>query len=415
MKRILAMIMAGGEGNRLSVLTEKRAKPAIPFAGRYRIIDFALSNCVNSGIFDVGVLTQYRPHSLNEHIGLGEPWDLDRSLSLGVKLLPPYRGRRDSDWYRGTADAVMQNLDFIRRGNPDLVLVLAGDHIYKMDFRELLAFHLEKEAHATVAVTRVAWQNAHLFGTLSVDQGGQITSFVEKPPKPLSNLASMGIYVFNPEVLDRVLKEDSRRPGSTHDFGRDIIPSMIEEGRIYAFPYHGYWVDVGAVETYWQAQMDLLVDKPALDLHDRQWPIYTRSRQRPPVQIKAGAKIADSLVTDGAYIAGQVERSILSPGVQVEAGALVRESVVMNDTVIESGAIVERTVLDKSIIIGKDCQIGAIGEGKRLAIAVVGKNSRLPVGMRIGAGAVIGCDMSADDFPRKVIGRGSRVTLSTSS
>ncbi|HIC93144.1 MAG TPA: glucose-1-phosphate adenylyltransferase, partial [Anaerolineae bacterium] len=269
--KVLALILAGGEGTRLSILTEKRAKPAVPFAGKYRIIDFTLSNCVNSGIYSVGILTQYRPRSLNDHIRRGRPWDLDRSLEGGVTMLQPYRGRRDEDWYKGTADAVYQNLDFVLRQKSDYVLILAGDHVYKMNYEYMITFHEEKRADLTVAAINVSPEEAHRFGILTVDDDWWVLDFQEKPAEPKSTLASMGIYVFNTNVLAERLEEDARRRTS-HDFGRDIIPRMVAEGAsVYAYPFSGYWVDVGTIEAYWRANMDLLAEEPPFDLHDRSW------------------------------------------------------------------------------------------------------------------------------------------------
>ena len=279
--RVLALILAGGAGTRLSILTEKRAKPAVPFAGKYRIIDFTLSNCVNSGIYSVGILTQYRPRSLNDHIRRGRPWDLDRSLDGGVTMLQPYRGRRDEDWYKGTADAVYQNLDFVLRQRPDYVLILAGDHVYKMNYEYMITFHEEKRADLTVAAINVRPEEAHRFGILTVDDDCRVLDFQEKPAEPKSTLASMGIYVFNTNVLAERLEEDARRRTS-HDFGRDIIPSMVAAGdQVYAYLFSGYWVDVGTIEAYWQANMDLLAEEPPFDLYDRSWVIHTRSEERP--------------------------------------------------------------------------------------------------------------------------------------
>jgi glucose-1-phosphate adenylyltransferase len=405
------MLLAGGEGTRLSPITAKRAKPAVPFAGRYRIIDFVLSNLVNSGVFTVGVLTQYRPRSLEEHIRTGQPWDLDRSIDGGVTLLQPYLGRRDSDWYAGTADAVQQNFDFLRRLRPENVLVLAGDHIYKMNYDILLQFHMEHQADATVASIRVPVDEARRFGMIETDNDYRVVGFEEKPAEPRSTLASMGVYVFRLEVLSQALREDALRKDSTHDFGRDIIPALIQTHRVYAFPFGGYWVDVGTIQAYWEAHMDLLRDEPPLDLHERSWVVYTRSEQRPPVDVRAGARVRNCLIADGAIIAGEVADSILSPGVRVMAGAVVRESIIMNDTVIEAGALVERAIIDKDCVIGANSIIGSLEESTpgTLQLTLVGKNAKLPPGMRVGAGAIIGPDVS--EFARKIIGKGKIVGL----
>lgn len=412
MTRVVALILAGGEGTRLSVLTAKRAKPAVPFAGRYRMIDFILSNIVNSGIYTVGVLTQYRPRSLEEHIRQGRPWDLDREIEGGITLLQPYLGRRDSDWYAGTADAVAQNIDFVNRHNPEHVLILAGDHIYKMDYRILIHFHEDHQADVTIPVLRVPMDEAPRMGILAVDSDYRIIDFEEKPAQPKSNLASMGIYVFRTDVLNQVLEEDRRNKESKHDFGRNIIPKMIHTHRVYAFPFGGYWVDVGTVQAYWEAHMDLLQDSPPLNLHDRDWIIYTRSQQRPPVDIRAGARVSNCLLTDGSIIAGHVEDSIFSPGVRVMAGAVVRQSIIMDDTVIEPGAVVERAIIDKNCVIGQGARVGAIQDiPLESGITLIGKNTRLPPGIIVHPGAIIGPDLRESDFPHKVIGRGKLVGL----
>src|SRR3990170_2415549 len=314
-----AVILAGGEGSRLGVLTAKRTKPAVPFAGKYRIIDFPLSNCVNSRIFDVMIVAQYRPHSLIEHIGAGGPWDLNRDFTGGVRIYSPYKARGSSDWYLGTADAVQQNFRFIKQGDPDLVLILSGDHIYNMNYDAMVTFQMDHQADATVATIRVPVSDASRFGIVGVNDQFQVTSFIEKPFQPSTNLANMGVYLFNRSVLDRVLWEDRNRTESTHDFGKDILPRMVSGGaQVIAFPYTGYWVDVGTVESYWQAHMDLLVDPPPLDLNNRSWIVHTRTQERPPVYISGGAEVVDSMITDGCYIAAgaQVERSVLSPGVR---------------------------------------------------------------------------------------------------
>jgi glucose-1-phosphate adenylyltransferase len=412
MARVTALILAGGEGTRLSVLTAKRAKPAVPFAGRYRMIDFILSNLVNSSIYSVGVLTQYRPRSLGDHIRQGRPWDLDREIEGGITLLQPYLGRRDSDWYAGTADAVAQNIDFVNHLNPENVLILAGDHIYKMDYRILLHFHEDHQADVTIPVLRVPMDEASRMGILAVDNDYRIVDFEEKPAQPKSNLASMGIYVFRTDVLNQVLEEDKKNNESKHDFGRNIIPKMIQSHRVYAFPFGGYWVDVGTVQAYWEAHMDLLQDAPPLELHDRNWIIYTRSQQRPPVDIRAGARVANCLLTDGSIIAGTVEDSIFSPGVRVMAGAVVRQSIVMEDTVIEPGAVVERAVIDKNCIIGQGARVGAIQDTPlEPGITLVGKNTRLPAGLIVEPGVGVPPDLTERDFPYKTLRRSKPVGM----
>ncbi len=398
-----AVILAGGEGSRLGVLTDKRAKPAVPFAGKYRIIDFTLSNCVNSGIFDVMILTQYRPHSLNEHIASGRPWDLDRGFTGGVQIYQPYRGRVDTDWYKGTADAILQNLSFVERGEPDLVIVLSGDHIYKMNYAALTAFHVEKQADVTIATLNVSPEEATRMGILSADADQRVTQFVEKPRDPPGTLASMGIYVFPLRLLAETLVEDSKKRDSSHDFGKDIIPRMVSgKSRVFAYPFEGYWVDVGTVEAYWQSQMDLLKDPPPLDLNDRSWVIHTRSEERPPVVTREAAVIRDSMITDGCVISpgARVEKSVLSPGVYIGPNAVVRESVILTDTSIGSGARVERSVIDKSVSVGRQARIGAAGKASDTdaGITTVGKNAKLPNRITVPRGAVIDADAAPEYF-----------------
>ncbi|MFN8528932.1 MAG: glucose-1-phosphate adenylyltransferase [Anaerolineae bacterium] len=414
-----AVILAGGEGTRLATLTTKRAKPAVPFGGKYRIIDFTLSNCVNSGIFDVLILTQYRPHSLNDHIERGRPWDLDRSFTGGVQILQPYKGRYDTDWYTGTADAVQQNVNFVRRGRPDYVLILSGDHIYEMDYDTLIQFHRDKKADATVCAITVPMDEASRYGIVDVDQESRIAAFVEKPANPPSNLASMGVYVFNYDVLEMLLREDHEMVDSNHDFGKDIIPRMVREKmNIFAYIYGGYWLDVGTIESYWEAHMDLLASPPSLNLNDRTWVIHTRSEERAPAQIAAGASIRNSMICNGAIISegAIVERSVLSPGVFVGPNAVIRESIVLTDAYIEAGAVVERAILDKIVIVGANARVGAISEMGELGITCVGKNAHIPAGFTIGAKSILGTDLRLehfDNFKDKVVPNGSRVGYSS--
>jgi glucose-1-phosphate adenylyltransferase len=401
-----AVILAGGEGSRLGILTAKRTKPAVPFAGKYRIIDFTLSNCVNSGIFDVMILTQYRPHSLIEHIGAGGPWDLNRDFTGGVRIYSPYKARGASDWYLGTADAVQQNFRFIKQTNPDMVLILSGDHIYEMNYDAMVTFHRDHEADLTMATFRVPIEDASRFGIVDMDENYRVRSFIEKPANPPSNLVNMGVYLFEADILNRVLWEDHQRTESTHDFGKDILPRMVREGaRVYAYPHSGYWVDVGTVNSYWQAHMDLLNQPAPIDLHDRSWIIHTRTEERPPVQILQGAAVMDSMITDGCviYPGATVERSILSPGVTVKTGAIVRESILLTDVVVEPGAIVERSILDKRAQIGENARIGAIETGLEPRIAMIGKHSMIPAGMIIQPGAIIGTDVIPEDFSSQII------------
>jgi glucose-1-phosphate adenylyltransferase len=401
-----AVILAGGEGSRLGILTAKRTKPAVPFAGKYRIIDFTLSNCINSGIFDVMILAQYRPHSLIEHIGAGGPWDLNRDFTGGVRIYSPYKARGASDWYLGTADAVQQNFRFIKQSNPDMVLILSGDHIYEMNYDAMVTFHRDHEADLTMATFRVPIEDASRFGIVDMDEDYRVQSFIEKPANPPSNLVNMGVYLFDADTLNRALWEDHQITESSHDFGKDILPRLIKEGaRVYAYPYSGYWVDVGTVSSYWQAHMDLLNRPSPIDLHDRSWIIHTRTEERPPVQILQGATVIDSMITDGCviYPGATVERSILSPGVTVKNGAIVRESVLLTDTVIEAGAIVERTIIDKRTQVGENARVGAIEAGPEPRIAMIGKNSIIPPSMIIQPGAIIGTDVIPDDFSSPIV------------
>jgi len=410
--KVKAVILAGGEGTRLATLTAKRAKPAVPFAGKYRIIDFTLSNCVNSGIFDVLILTQYRPHSLNDHIGRGRPWDLDRSFTGGVQILQPYKGRYDTDWYAGTADAVRQNLNFVRRGRPDYVLILSGDHIYEMDYDVLVNFHLDKKADATVCTIRVPMDEASRYGILDADDDYRVKAFLEKPANPPGNLASMGVYVFSYPVLERLLQDESHQ---RTDFGHHIIPNMIEEGlNVFAYPYGGYWIDVGTVDAFWEAHMDLLASPPSLNLNDRTWVIHTLSEERPPVHVHAGATIRNSMLTDGTVVAegAVVERSVLSPGVYVGPNAVVRESIILTDAYIEAGAVVERCIVDKIAVIGHNARVGSIQEMGELGITCVGKNTHIPAGYSVGHSVILGTDLRVEDFAPyndKVVPNGARI------
>ncbi len=399
-----AVILAGGEGARLGVLTARRAKPAVPFAGKYRIIDFALSNCVNSGLFDVVLLTQYRPHSLNEHIGVGRPWDLDRSFTGGVRLLHPYKDRSSTDWYSGTADAVLQNLSFIKDERPDLVLILAGDHIYQMNYGPMLAFHVEHEADVTVATIVVKPEEASRFGILGINEADRrVLTFTEKPEVPSGTLASMGIYVFNLKTLEKYLHDDHNQPKSTHDFGRDILPQLVQTGqRVFAYPYKGYWMDVGTTDSYWRAHMDLLRQPPALNLNERSWIIHTRSEERPPMFIDSGALAQSCLITDGVVIesGAVVENSVLAPGVYIGPNAVVRESILFTDSRIEAGARIERAIIDKNVIVGQNARIGAIDDSDgKPGVTTIGKNVQIAAGLKVGRGISISPDVYLEPEP----------------
>lgn len=405
--KVCAVILAGGEGSRLGILTAKRTKPAVPFAGKYRIIDFALSNCVNSGFMDVMILAQYRPHSLIEHIGAGGPWDLDREHTGGVRIYTPYRSRELADWFVGTADAVQQNFLFIKDRRPDLVVLLSGDHIYRMNYRDLVRAHVEAGASATLATIPVSREEASRFGIVQTDEAGWATSFVEKPKDPPPGDANMGVYCFNYDVLDRVLLEDHLAPDSSKDFGKDILPKMIARGeRIFTWSYLGYWRDVGTLESYWDAHMDLLSDPPAYDLNDLGWLIHTRSERRAPARVGA-AHLESSLITHGCVIesGATVIRSVLGPGVRVESGATVRDSVVLNDAVVGSGAVVERAIMDKRAHVGKNARVGGPGD----KLAVVGKGSELPDGFVVHPGGEVAHDVIAEDLVGREVPAGLSV------
>ncbi|RIK39414.1 MAG: glucose-1-phosphate adenylyltransferase [Chloroflexi bacterium] len=400
------MILAGGQGERLSVLSRKRAKPAVPFAGKYRIIDFALSNCVNSGIFHVAVLTQYRPHSLNDHIGHGRPWDLDRANG-GVKLLQPYLGRARSDWYRGTADAIYHNLFYVDETRATDVLILSGDHVYAMDYRPMLELHRERNADVTIAVQPVPWEDAHRFGVMSVDENATVIDFAEKPSEPRSNLASMGVYVFKADVLREVFRSDPAGRQMT-DFGHEVIPFLIQDGASIAYRFDNYWRDVGTLQSYWEANMEQLEDVPQLNLYDPDWRIHTRSEERPPAKVMDRSYVNRSLISNGCIvIRGSVDHSVLSPGVIVEEGAVVRDSIVMTDSIIRRGAVVERCIIDKEVVVGSGARLG-VGddysanwlEPSRLntGLTIVGRGAQVRPGVVVGRNVLIGADVREQDF-----------------
>jgi len=412
-KRTMAMILAGGEGERLSILSSVRAKPAVPFGGKYRIIDFTLSNCVNSDINDVVVLTQYNPRSLNDHIGLGRPWDLDRARG-GVKLLQPYIARgRVAEWYRGTADAVLRNRSILERSNAETILILAGDHIYKMDYQPFIAAHRRKRADVTIAVRRVPLAEASRMGILALDENDRIVEWQEKPKQPKSDLASMGVYVFSRRALLKWLDEDRI------DFGGHVVPAMLDGGaRVYGYRFAGYWQDVGTIQSFWEANMALLVDDPELDLNDLDWVIHTKSEERAPAKVGPTAQVHRSLISHGCVIDGTVVNSVLSPGVRVGMGAVVRDSIVMFDSVIGSRAVIDRAILDKEVLVGAGAIVGEgpddtpnKAEPGRLntGITVVGKQATIPRGARIGRNVRIGEGVRTADFVRKVVPGGGSV------
>ena len=380
-KECVAMILAGGQGSRLGSLTKKIAKPAVPFGGKYRIIDFPLSNCHNSGIDTVGVLTQYQPLALHSYIGIGTSWDLDRRDG-GVFILPPYAREKGAEWYKGTADAIYQNLNFIDMMNPNYVLILSGDHIYNMDYSLMLEHHKAKKAEATISVIEVPWHEASRFGIMSVNETGRITQFVEKPEEPRSNLASMGIYIFNWRLLRKILEDDSKNNLSSHDFGKDVIPKLLAaDHRLFSYPFIGYWKDVGTVESFWEANMDLLNEEPELDLYNPNWRICSVNPTRPPHYVGAAAKITRSMISEGCSVLGEVTNSVIFPGVHIAEGAYIKDSIVMpyvtvgahaqiyrtiigRKTTVEAGVAIsnlnnkEITVVDENIVISSDINAG---------------------------------------------------------
>ncbi|MBE7549738.1 MAG: glucose-1-phosphate adenylyltransferase [Anaerolineales bacterium] len=406
------MIMAGGASEDLSVLTASRAEPAIPFGGKFRIIDFPLSNTVNSGLYNVALLTQYMPRSLNEHVGVGKPWDLDRSQG-GVRLLQPYLGRDIGGWQRGTADAVRRNMDFVEEQHVDNVFILAGDHIYKMDYRPMLRFHQQTQADVTVGVRRVSPFETHRFGIVSADSDMRVGGFKEKPRRSKETLASMGIYIFDFKALREILRDEN-----LNDFGRDVLPAILHSHKIYAYAFEGYWADVGTLQAYWEANMALLAETPALDLYDPQWVIHTRSEEQPPVQIGSNAWVGGNLLSNGCIIEGIVERSVLSPGVRVAPGAVVRDSVIMNDTVVNSNAKIERAIVDKEVWIGEGAEIGygvdnvpnrRHPERLNTGLSVIGKRARIPAGLKIGHNAIINPHVNESYFQTDFIASGETV------
>ena len=357
-KKCVAMILAGGQGSRLGALTKNVAKPAVPFGGKYRIIDFPLSNCIHSGIDTVGVLTQYQPLELNTYIGNGNPWDLDRSRG-GAFVLPPYQSGATGEWYKGTANAIYQNLSFLDGFNPENVLILSGDHIYKMDYGKMLKAHIKSDAAVTIAVMPVDWEEAKRFGIMNTNEEGQIIEFEEKPANPKSNLASMGVYIFKYDVLKQYLTDDERDPESSNDFGKNIIPKMLADGeKMMAYRFEGYWKDVGTIQSLWEANMDLIDNPPKFDLGDRKWVIYSRNYALMPHFVGENAKITQSTITEGCDIDGEVDHSVIFSGVKVGKNAVIKDSVVMPGAVIGDGAVVEKTVIGAESVIGDGATVG---------------------------------------------------------
>ena len=391
-KKCIAMLLAGGQGSRLYALTNNIAKPAVSFGGKYRIIDFPLSNCVNSGIDTVGVLTQYQPLILNTYIKNGQPWDLDREFG-GVHTLPPYQGKNSSDWYKGTANAIYQNLTFIKQYNPDYVLVLSGDHIYKMNYSIMLNYHILNNADCTIAAINVPIEEASRFGILNINKDGSIYEFEEKPKKPKSTLASMGIYVFSTKKLEKYLIEDSKNSKSSNDFGKDILPKMLADGqKMMAYEFKGYWKDVGTLDSLYEANMDLLGDSPKFDLTDSSWKIQSRSPLAPPHYIGKGAKTFNSIIMSGCEIYGDIENSVLASNICVKKGAEIKNSIIMGDVIIEEGAKINYSIIDEGSIIRKNAKVGESKE-KNSKITLVGRNIVIGENAVVKGGEIIDNDV----------------------
>ena len=387
MKECIAMLLAGGQGSRLYALTQRLAKPAVPFGGKYRIIDFPLSNCVNSGIDTVGILTQYQPLVLNDYIGNGQPWDLDR-LYGGVHVLPPYQTATGSDWYKGTANAIYQNINFIQRYSPEYVVILSGDHIYKMDYSKMLEFHKQHNADCTIAVMEVPWEEASRFGIMTAEEDGTITRFAEKPKNPESNLASMGIYIFTWSKLKKYLEEDEADATSDNDFGKNIIPNMLAaKEHMVAYPFEGYWKDVGTIDSLWEANMDLLDPAVPLDVRDDDWRIYSRNSGRAGHYLGSNASVSNSMITEGCYVDGEVTKSVLFAGVKVGKGVVVEDSIIMPGAVIEEGAKVSYSIVAENVVIKKNAKVGCAKEqaedAAKWGITVIGE------GITVGENATV--------------------------
>ena len=393
----IAMLLAGGQGSRLGILTKQIAKPAVPYGGKYRIIDFPLSNCVNSGIYTVGVLTQYQPLELNDYIGNGQPWDLDRENG-GVHVLSPYQQIKGTEWYKGTANAIYQNINFIERYDPEYVLILSGDHIYKMDYSKMIDYHKEKNADCTIAMLEVPWDEASRFGLMIVNDDGSISEFEEKPKNPRSNKASMGVYVFNWKKLRKYLIEDEAKEGSSNDFGHDLIPAMHNNGeRMFAYQFDGYWKDVGTINSLWDANLDLLNPKVDLNLENDGWKIYSRSPAAPPHYIGASAEIESSMITEGCDVCGKVDFSVLFANVTVEEGAEVKYSIVMPGTVVKKGAVVQYSIVAENAVIEEGAVVGESPENMKniddWGVAVIGNGVTIGKGAKVEPKAMIDEDM----------------------
>ena len=395
-KECVAMLLAGGQGSRLYALTNNIAKPAVPFGAKYRIIDFPLSNCINSGIDTVGVLTQYQPLLLNEYIGNGQPWDLDRAFG-GVHVLSPYQKKSKSARYEGTANAIYQNINFIKMYNPEYVLILSGDHIYKMDYSKMLRAHIDAEADCTIAAIEVPLKEASRFGILNTNADGSIYEFEEKPKQPKSTLASMGVYIFTAEKMYKYLEEDDDDPESSKDFGKNILPKMLAAGeRMFAYQFDGYWKDVGTISSLWEANMDLLGETPVFDVADPAWKIHSRNPLAPPEYIGAGASVQNSMVALGCEIYGEVKNSVLSSNVVIEKGAAVKDSVIMSGTTVKAGAAVNYSIIDEDVVVGEDALVGADKDTAK-GITVLGRNVTIGKGAKVSDGAIVDKNIQAGE------------------
>lgn len=416
-KEIIALLLAGGQGSRLGVLTKKIAKPAVLFGGKYRIIDFSLSNCINSGIDTVGVLTQYQPLKLNSHIGIGKPWDMDR-INGGLTILSPYLKGEIGEWYMGTANAVYQNIDYINKISPKYVIILSGDHVYKMNYSRMLDFHKEKGAEATISVIDVPIEEASRYGIMNAYENGQIYEFEEKPKHPKSTLASMGVYIFTWDVLKNYLIEDNENPDSDHDFGKNIIPAMLKDGRsMWAYRFDGYWRDVGTIQAYWEANMDLTKKVPKFNLFDPSWKIYTPNPVKPAHYIAPCGSVKMSVIAEGCMIYGSVKNSVIFPGVYIEEGAVVKDSIIMSNSRICAGSYINKCIIGEHAVIGECVQIG---KGENIpnelkpdiynsGITVVGEGAAIPDGTEIGKNVVIDIGVNSEDFLSKTVPSGKSI------